>query len=100
MIRKRDIVIREFESTDDLVIALVEMDAIASGYERYGIEVPTWLDMKRKEAKHELEARLRVGKERRLLEARMKREGLKTESEKRAALDAEIVLLEAELASK
>ena len=95
---RSEIVLKDFDDFDDLVIAVVSLEQLAAGYASKDIEVPEWLSEKIRDGNAELDYRRRAHKERKLAELKMKREHLKTRTEQRSETDDEIRKLEEELA--
>jgi hypothetical protein len=95
--RKRDIQVRDFDDFDDLAMAVIELENLRTGYSNLNLNVPDWLAQKLDEGKIELGARVRVQKQRKIAQLKIRRESLMTNDEKRASVEQEIEKLEKDL---
>jgi len=82
---------------DDLVLVMAVMQTVADQYSRLAMPVPNWVAEKIDSLKTEIRARHRDFIARRLKEARLKLDRLKTPAEQRADVAKEIADLEAQL---
>jgi len=69
-------------------------------YEKMQLEPPEWLDTRIKELSREIKSRTADMLEKRLREAKARREALKPATERREEVDAEIKRLEEQLAGQ
>ncbi len=95
---KSEVLAISVDDFHDLVMAVIQLRVVSDGYSDLGIDEPQWLVEKIRDAESELKHRRRDAKERKLIELRMKREGLKSRDEKRGDTEEEIRKLEEELA--
>jgi len=84
-------------SSDELSFIAAQLATLELGYEKIGLEVPAWLKDKQREVKLSLDIALRASREAELRKLQARRAALATPEEKRKALEAEIVALEAQL---
>ena len=82
---------------------LVFLSATATGlrgeFEKLNVEVPEWLDTRSRELKREIHTRQQDATDKRVREIRSRLDALKTPSEKRAELEAELTKITASAAS-
>lgn len=71
--------------------------SLKAEYEAQAIETPEWLDNRLRELRREIKVRTQDVLDKRLREAKARLETLKTPTERREALEAEIKRLEAQL---
>ncbi len=95
---KSEVLAISVDDLHDLVLAVIQMRNLHEGYNELDIDEPQWLVEKLRDAESELKHRRLDAKERKLIELRMKREGLKSRDEKRGDTEEEIRKLEEELA--
>lgn len=85
---------------DDLVGLLAYGKLIVAEYESLDIDVPEWLPSKLKAVKREVLSRISDQVEKRLKEARLRLDNLKTPAERKTEIQKEIRRLEALAAAK
>lgn len=84
-------------SVDEAVFLLTSAKTFAAGYAEIGIPVPEWLGDNIRSLEKDVKSRQRDEMERRLREAKTRRNSLRTAEEKRKDIDEEIARLEAAL---
>jgi len=98
ILMRREIEVLQINDFDDLVMTVIQLRNIASGYEELELDQPQWFFEKLRDAEAELKHRTRAQKERKLAELKMRQEHLKTRHEQREDVDDELRKLEEELA--
>jgi len=86
-------------SVNDLILAKKAAELLKEGREELSLESESWLDEVIDNIDSEVQRITKADIKRRLAKARARREELKTVSEKRKGLDAEIEALESQLNS-
>lgn len=81
--------------TEDLTFFAAQLPSLIEGYRGIGVSVPDWLVEKERQAKTEIEARVRADKQRQLKNLKSRREANKLQTD--AGLDAAIAALEKEV---
>lgn len=88
----------EREPLEDLVVMLALGQLIMAEYEKLNIDEPDWLAPKVKAIRRQAQLTVRDQQEKRLAEAKMRLESLKTPQEKKAQLQKEINQLQRQMA--
>jgi len=75
---------------EELVFMASIATSLHSEFERQNTDVPEWLDARRRELTREIRTRQQDAQDKRVREIRSRLDALKTPSEKRAELEAEL----------
>lgn len=78
---------------EELVFLSATATILHTEFEKLGVDVPEWVDTRARELKREIRTRQQDGIDKRTREIRSRLDALKTPSEKRAELEAELAKL-------
>lgn len=87
----------ELDTVEELMLVEANLESIDMGYQDRSLETPEWVIDRMALIRKEIDIRLETELRKRLRLAKIRRDGLKTRSEKRKDLDAEIKDLEEKL---
>ena len=87
-------IIEEVSTITELILAKAQLETIDLGYQDMRLDAPGWVASKLEETKREIEMRVKVDQLRRLKKLKSQRQALRTPTEQRKDVEAEIAELE------
>jgi hypothetical protein len=89
-----DTFIEEVGTVEELFLFQDQLHVIQAGWQGIGLDAPEWIQDKLVQVETEIKLRVKAELQRKLRNAKNRREALRTADEKRNILDAEIAALE------